>query len=52
MLSFRITEGAAYSYDKNNFDMELSSDQQQKYQAQFDEEGEPFVMVTEIPGNI
>ncbi len=35
--------------------MELNSDQQQKYQAQFDEEGEPIgepvcVVITVVPG--
>jgi hypothetical protein len=39
---------ASYNYDKKpNFEMELNSDQQQKYHAQFGDE--PTVVVTEAP---
>ncbi|CAG7723878.1 unnamed protein product [Allacma fusca] len=38
---------AAYNYDKPNFEMELNSDQQQKYHAQFGDE--PTVVITEAP---
>jgi hypothetical protein len=30
--------------------MELNSDQQQKYQTQFDEEGDAIVLLTGAPG--
>jgi len=50
-----ILESESHATEKSNFEMELNSDQQQKYQTQFDEQNaqnETIILVTEIPGEL